>query len=35
MYDIPEILAYKKETENKIRWDVNIDETLFELYIPK
>lgn len=35
MFDIPKILAYKKETENKIRWEVKVDGTLFELYIPK
>jgi len=30
-----EILAYKKETEGKYRWDAMIDDTQFELYIPK
>ena len=30
-----EILAYKKETENKLRWDADVDETKFEFYIPK
>jgi hypothetical protein len=35
MNAIPEILAYKRETKNKIRWDANVDGTIFELYIPK
>ena len=30
-----EILMYSKETDNKYRWDVDIGETKFELYIPK
>jgi len=30
-----EILAYKKETENKLRWDADVEGTPFELYIPK
>jgi hypothetical protein len=29
------VLELKKETENKIRWDKVIDNTPFELYIPK
>jgi len=29
------ILELKKETDNKIRWDKVIDNTPFELYIPK
>ena len=30
-----EILAYKKTTENKYRWDAIVDDTQFEFYIPK
>ncbi|HNZ87922.1 MAG TPA: hypothetical protein PKK55_05305 [Methanofastidiosum sp.] len=30
-----EVLKLKKETDNKIRWDKVIDNTPFELYIPK
>ena len=30
-----EILAYKKGTENKLRWDADVEGTPFELYIPK
>ena len=30
-----EILMYFKETDNKYRWDADIDGTKFELYIPK
>lgn len=30
-----EFLAYRKETENKYRWDADIDGVRFELYIPK
>jgi len=29
------VLELKKETDNKIRWDKVIDNTPFELYIPK
>jgi len=28
-------LQYSKETDGKLRWDKDIDGTLFELYIPK
>ena len=30
-----ELLAYYKETDNKCRWDALVDDTPFELYIPK
>jgi hypothetical protein len=30
-----EVLMYFKETENKYRWDADIDGAKFELYIPK
>jgi len=30
-----EILAYWKETDNKLRWDTKINGVLFEVYIPK
>lgn len=30
-----EFLAYRKETENKFRWDTVIDGVKFSLYIPK
>jgi hypothetical protein len=30
-----EILAFKKETDNKIRWDAKYEGAPFELYIPK
>ena len=30
-----ELLAYHKETDNKHRWDALVDDTMFELYIPK
>ncbi len=30
-----ELLTYCKETDNKCRWDALVDDTLFELYIPK
>jgi len=29
------LLEYEKETENKLRWDAKVDNTIFELYIPK
>ena len=28
-------LEAAKETDNKLRWDVDIDDTRFSLYIPK
>lgn len=30
-----ELLAYHKETDNKHRWDAFVDDTVFELYVPK
>lgn len=30
-----EFLAYRKETENKYRWDADIEGVKFSLYIPK
>ena len=29
------LLEAKKETDNKLRWDVDVEGTKFELYIPK
>ena len=30
-----EMLRFEKETEGKIRWDAEVDDVKFELYIPK
>ena len=30
-----EMLRLKKETDRKVRWDAEVDEVKFELYIPK
>ena len=29
------LLHYEKQTDNKLRWDAKVDDTQFELYIPK
>ncbi len=34
-FDLTNVLHYKKETENKLRWDAMVEDTPFEFYIPK
>lgn len=29
------VLEFHKETDNKLRWDAHVDDTVFEFYVPK